>query len=216
MLKHFNKNKYTKGVTLIELLVVIAIIGIITVVTLADYRKYRSSMPTQNLADDIALSVRKTQGYAVGVKGDGASFNYGYGIYISADTNISNPSAGSNKAFIIFKDMNDDGKYTKDASTTCGTPTTANECLEILRINGLDTINGIEVLKGGSTTNANVVNIMFKRPNPEPTFCPKNNPSESVCFATSHLISRVSITVGNGNGSSKLIRVWKNGQISVD
>ena len=63
MSKNKNKMKYNSGITIIELLVVISIFIIISGITIFNYSKFKSTATLQNLADDIALSVRRVQGY---------------------------------------------------------------------------------------------------------------------------------------------------------
>jgi prepilin-type N-terminal cleavage/methylation domain-containing protein len=95
------KNKKA-GVTLIELMVVISIFAIISATVIVDYRSFSSSISTQNLADDIALSIRKAQGYAIGVRGYNNIFN-GYGIHFALDIkDVEGPYYCSSKLFILF------------------------------------------------------------------------------------------------------------------
>ena len=61
MFKRLNKNKYNRGMTLVELIVVLAIFMIILGLTIFDYSSFKSTTTIQNLADDIALTIRKAQ-----------------------------------------------------------------------------------------------------------------------------------------------------------
>ena len=106
MYKFFKKIKDIKnqksGMTLIELMVVLVIFIIVAGLTIFDYSKFRSTASLQNLADDIALSVRRAQNYAIGVKGSQSSFSNGYGIhFLTTPLNGADVRAGSNKTFII-------------------------------------------------------------------------------------------------------------------
>jgi prepilin-type N-terminal cleavage/methylation domain-containing protein len=141
------KYVYNRGVTLIELLIVMVIISIISATNLVGYRDSRSSIATQNLADDIALSIRKAQSYAIGVQGIKTSFEQGYGVHFSTNPDVSNLSLGSSKSFIIFADINKNGKYDIDSSGVCGSstgvPTSTNECIEILSITSANKISSV-------------------------------------------------------------------------
>jgi len=99
--KNYSKQQQ-KGMTLVELLVVLSIFALITGLIMFDYGSFKSATSTQNLANDIALSVRKAQSYAIGVRGVGATFQYGHGIHFTTDNDDSNNLAGSNKSFILF------------------------------------------------------------------------------------------------------------------
>lgn len=214
MFRNFHKNKYDRGVTLIELIVVIAIFTIVSSITIFSYSKFNSSLSLQNLADDIALSVRKAQGYAIGVRGYNGVFGEGYGIHFTANSNISDLTAGSNKSFVLFANVNGDNSYDHN-SPGCGSPTASNECLEVLEIKSSDKIS--EIRAGNHTLNSDgTLNIFFKRPNPEPTFCAKNSGSTACNFGEGN-ISTVEIKILNDKdpGVYKTITISNNGQISV-
>lgn len=214
MFKNFHKNKYNSGVTLIELLVVIFIFMVISSITIFSYGKFNSSLSLQNLADDIALSVRRAQGYAIGVRGYGNSFNEGYGVHFTtADSTSGN--TGSKKSFVLFSNLKNNDKYDyDDISSSCGAPTSDNECLEIFKITSYDKISEISVI-GNEDHTADTLDIFFKRPKPEPTFCARNNgDSNSYCnFGIN--VSSVKITISNDKGVFKIITISNVGQISV-
>ena len=216
MSKNFHKNKYNSGVTLIELLVVIFIFMILTGITIFNYGKFNSSLSIQNLADDIALTVRRAQGFAIGVRGFGSSFNQGYGIHFTA--NQGSDFAGSNKAFVLFADINTNpiNKYHYDNSNICGSPSLGNECIEVLRIVSADEISAIYLNDGlNSLPQGGTVDILFKRPNPEPTFCVRSNLLSDSC--DSGAISSVRIKISNITNPEtfKIITISNNGQINV-
>lgn len=213
MFKNLHKFKYNKGVTLIELLVVISIFMVISSITIFSYGKFNSSLSIQNLSDDIALSVRRAQGFAIGVRGYSGSFGDGYGIHFTANPS-SNLYAGSSKSFILFADINLDNKYS-NSSNTCGSPTASDECLELLSITSADRISDVYIDGGTNPIATNsTVDIVFKRPNPEPTFCYRVGGSGS-CSVTP--ISNVKIKILNNVDANvfKIITVSNNGQISV-
>lgn len=216
------KNKYKRGVTLIELMVVIVIFMILTGITIFSYGKFNSSMSIQNLADDVSLAIRRAQGYAIGVKNYGTGFATGYGVHFSANgANISSLYKGSTKSFILFADLSDDKSY--DDAGICGTLSQTNECLEILSITSADQISLISYTSSGVQNDAPLsssLDIMFKRPTPEPYFCYRvnyaSNPTGN-CDSISSTISSIRIKVISPNNlnSYKIITVSNNGQISV-
>jgi len=219
--KNFYKNKYkikfprlnyTKGVTLIELIVVILIFMIISSITIFNYGKFRSSLSVQNLADDIALSVRRAQGFAIGVRGSGGSFTPGYGIHLTSKSTTS-LYQGSNKSFILFTDISGEGQY-NNSTSTCGNPTSNDECLELINIITTDKIESI--FKNNETTAiapTDTIDILFRRPNPEPIFCHRYG-GTGACTSS---ISSIKIKIATEADSSinKIITIYNNGQISV-
>jgi len=225
MFKNFHKNKYNSGpastqggVTLIELLVVIFIFMVITGITIFNYGKFNSSLSIQNLADDIALSVRRAQGFAIGVRGFGSSFSDGFGIHFTANPNLSEYT-GSNKSFILFADIGitPNKKYDYNNSDTCGNLSSVNECMEVLKIISADQIESI-YLNGEPTSRpqTSTLDILFYRPNPEPIFCYRSDPTNNDCTENSS-ISSVKIKISNITNPEvlKIITISNNGQISV-
>lgn len=217
MFRNFHKNKYDRGVTLIELIVVIAIFVVISGITIFNYGEFNSSLSLQNLADDIALSVRKTQGYAIGVRGYNGIFGKGYGIHFTTNTNTSDLFAGSNKSFILFANINGNDEYNYNSSGTCGSPNSSNECLEVLNITSSDKIYEISVKDSGAehTVNDGSLDIFFERPNPEPTFCARNSLGGGCNFSNNISYIKIKILNDRSPGVYKTITISNNGQISV-
>jgi prepilin-type N-terminal cleavage/methylation domain-containing protein len=174
-------NQKQRGMTLIELLVALVIFSIITGVVLFNYGDFNASLTMQNLADDIALTVRRAQSYAIGVRGREGSFQVGYGVHFGVtpyDPTKTNADdvlyQGSNKSFILYKDdiiSGTEHDYT-NTNNSCGGETS---CLEMLYIKSSDYISqiGVKISEvdevgylGGE--NPSGVSIFFKRPSPEP------------------------------------------------
>ena len=89
-----------------------AIIVVITTLVLVDNNKFGGEVILENLAYDVALSVRQTQVYGIAVERFGTNcsgtdsasscFNAGYGMYFS----LSSPST-----YILFADESGTGIY---------------------------------------------------------------------------------------------------------
>lgn len=223
MFKKLHKIKYNKksarlnysgGVTLVELLVVIFIFVVISTTTIFSYGKFNSSLSIQNLADDIALSVRKAQGYAIGVRGYGGLFTEGYGVHFTTNTSVSDLSAGSSKSFILFADLDDDKQYDHTTTGLCGAPEEGNECLELLSISSADNIS--EIYLNNNTypiDDTDTIDLIFKRPNPEPSFCYRGEGIGACDFDISNI--KVNISTDIDPTIHKVITISNNGQISV-
>jgi len=215
MRKNFHKNKYNSGTTLIELLVVIGIFAMISGITIFNYGKFNSSLTTQNLADDIALTIRRAQGYAIGVRGYDNAFDSGYGVHFTPNSTISDLYAGSKKSFILFADLDGKKDYTYDNSEKCGDVKSSNECIEMLNILSSDEIISIvvneetEVLPGGS------VDVLFKRPDPEPKFCYRRDSDSISCTTEDSSSIKIKLSSGGKDEMIRWISIYNNGQISV-
>jgi type II secretory pathway pseudopilin PulG len=198
--------------TLVELLVVMALFAITSSLTIFDYGSFRNSVSTQNLADDIALSIRKAQSYAIGSHDTGTSFSSHYGVHFTTNQNPTSALGGSSKAFVMFIDNDGSGYYNIPLSGTCGT---SNECNEVLSIKSDDRISSI-YLNGNLTPIASTdsIDVRFVRPNPDAIFCYRI--SDGVCDISSKNISHIVINVSNSTtNKSKIITIWNTGQISI-
>jgi len=201
--KTLHVNKYNKGMTLVELMVVLGIFILVAGLTMFDYSRFRSSVSIQNLADDVALSIRRAQNYAIGVQNTGADFSRGYGAHFTTAGSL--PLAGSAKSFVIFNDANSNNKYDYDSSSNCGSATVSvsNECLDLLTITSTDQI--ADICPGGSC-GASDVDIVFTRPDPDARICSGGDCS----------YSSVDIIVRDiRNEVTKTITVSSVGQISI-
>lgn len=228
-----DKVKYTKGTTLLEIMVVISIFVVISGVTVFNYGQFNSSMSTQNLVDDIALSVRRAQSYAIGVRGVGEEFIGGYGVHFSTKSLVANKEyEGSNKSFVVFAEMGvgeaaKNFKYNYPSSYSgCGTPVINNECLEVLKILSIDEISVIRLYGGNSTLLATLnsstpnatLDILFYRPDPEPDFCYRLVSTNIGCSILPNDIVYTEIDVSNNVGgvlTTRTIKISNSGQIST-
>jgi prepilin-type N-terminal cleavage/methylation domain-containing protein len=207
-----NKILRNKGMTLVELMVVLAIFFIVAGLTIFDYGRFRSNVSLQNLSDDIALSVRRAQNYAIGVHSSGSSvFSNGYGIHFStAAPSGTDARAGSTKTFMIFSDLDNDKiyDYLTNESTVCNNTTLASgdECIDMLNITSTDVISDI-CPDGVCMSNPATLDITFLRPNPDATICVNGSCSSS---------RSVDIKVQNSqSGETKIISVSNVGQIGI-
>lgn len=216
------KRSLSAGMTLIELLVVLSIFVVVTGMLLFDYGTFKSSTSLDNISNDIALSLRKAQSYAIGAYGLSSSFTYPYGVHFSTNPfPVSDPQNGSDKAFVQFTDVSNNYLYNSDGLTACSaSPTATNECTEILNIASSEKITGIYLNESATPVSAgSVVDVVFIRPNPDAYFCYRASSQVSSCdtaTSISHIKIRIQSLqkVAQGTGI-KTITVWNTGQISV-
>lgn len=215
----FQKKNYQKGMTLIEMLMVVSIFMIISTMILFNYGKFESSISLQNLADDIALSIREAQSYAIGARGipygnvdDPDIFFKNYGIHFTKTSPLnSSLIGGSIKSFVFFVDVNNNGIYDYDTGEmTCGQLINEdNECYKVINISSADYIK--EITTNLSTAPASA-NILFSRPYPESFFCIGNDPNCS----KDPTVSFVKIELENPRtDKTKTVTITNTGQIVV-
>lgn len=203
--------------TLVELVVVLAIFVVVSGLTIFEYQNFRSSASAQTLADDIALSIRKAQSFAIGVRSANADFSSGFGIHFSIGQNYSNPFSGSNKSFILFADMGPDANksYDYDSSSNCDLMSVSalNECFEKISIDSAEVVSGIYLYGSDDAITASAplqidpngsLDIVFLRPEPDAFFCYRTNltsnlgsPCDKSSLSENGGISRVKIEISN-------------------
>jgi type II secretory pathway pseudopilin PulG len=214
-----SKNKIlNSGMTVVELLISISIFLVITGITVFGYGNFRSKVSLQNLAGDIALTIRSVQAYAIGVIGKDGDFSSGYGLNFSTGQSGVNSAYSNERSFIIFHDENSNNIYDAEEDVSCSD---TDECDEIVNISGTSKIRGI-YLNGSSEPieGTTSLDIGFKRPNPDALFCFRWDPSSDYCDWDNQQIEYAKIVVSNGLSGdeeiTKIIKVSNTGQISIE
>lgn len=203
-----------KGLTLVELMVVIGIFLLISGMVIFDYSSFRSNVSLQNLTDDIALSIRKAQGFAVGSRATSDSdFSNSYGVHFTINTNPPSVLDGSYKSFLMFYTPSTEKKYNVGTGN-CG-EILNNECIEYFRIKSADVIKNIEIEGVPITDPEGSIDIIFTRPDLRAYFCYR----ATLASACNTNISNISITISNDlvgeKERTKTISVQNTGQISI-
>lgn len=213
MYKNINRIIKNKGLTLIELIVVISIFLVITTTVIFNYGTFNSNVSLQNLTDDVALSIRKAQGFAIGARAVGDNFRNSYGMHFSPDKNPLGSLSGSDKSFLMFSvPTSDPKKYTDNGSMNdvCGNG--SNQCMELFNIMSADNIRELRIDDVSKVSGS--IDIIFTRPNTRAYFCYRANASSDCIVA-----SRVDIIISNGQiddkERTKTISVQNTGQISI-
>lgn len=203
------------GMTLIEVIVVVTIISLVSAVLMFNYSGFSSNANIRNLAQEIALGIRKSQIYATSVARTGSATDpiYGaYGVSFSA-RNSSNASDSTSKKIVLFADIPPINNYYDSPSGACGN---GSECLETLSINTTDNIIKVEACDNSNICKKaegdDSINILFKRPSPDAYICIN---VEGLGCASTDAYSSARITVESVKGLRKVIYVWNTGQISI-
>jgi prepilin-type N-terminal cleavage/methylation domain-containing protein len=188
-----------RGFTLIELLVVTGIMALISGLVLVNNNKFGGAVLLQNLAYDMALSIRQAQIYGISVQRFNTSFGAAYGMHFDAN------SGSGNASYELFADalLPANGTY------ECPQPGTVNcELVQSTTLSRGFTIQSLCATPPGQTEVCGVetLDITFERPEPDafiraPSYAGLNESAR--------------IRVSSPRGDVKDITVEANGQISV-
>lgn len=197
-----------RGFTLIELLVVCAIVVVISAVILVDNNKFGGEVILENLAYDVALSLRQTQVYGIAVERFGQNtFSAGYGMRFS----VSSPTT-----YVLFADTENTGIYDSKAS-----PSEVVQTTNVQQGYAVSSLCTISAVNGGACNQVSEIDIMFKRPEPNAFISAGGNGSGgsyTVSSCTQNLITcqyEAQITLLSPRGSTSTVVVDATGQISV-
>lgn len=203
----------SRGFTLIELLVVCAIVVIISSLILVDNNKFGGEVTLENLAYDIALTIRQAQVYGIAVAnvGNNSNFSSGYGVVFSANYASLNPPQ-----YYLFADLQNNGIYNPSY-------TPSEEVQEEDLQQGYQ-VSQLCVISESNTTlcTPSEVDILFKRPEPvayiSAGFNGATPASCSIGFAQNNFTNcytEAEITIESPKGGTRTVDVYQNGQISV-
>ena len=189
-----------RGFTLAELIVVTGILVLITGVMLANNARFGGAILLENLAYDVALSVRKAQVYGIAVRRFGQNeFGAGYGMHFS----INSPTV-----YVLFADTypsaTGDGIYQSNQ----------NELVESVTMQrGFHTADICVTAPGSNTETCGIsrLDLMFQRPEPD-AFISANGISGVANPASLYERGRLILESPRGDRSSVIVE--STGQIS--
>lgn len=187
----------TAGFTLIELLAVTAIIVVITSVVLVNNGRFGGVIQLENLAYDVALSIRQAQVYGISVQRlgidcsaqDSKCFESGYGVHFDMD---------NRQQYVLFADVDKDGFFTSNLNLNENVEPSPYTIRSGFEISGLCAPEG--------TCGVGKIDIVFRRPEPD-AFISKNGDGTPLDSA------RIILKSPRGDTMSVVVEI--NGQISV-
>jgi len=210
--------KMVSGFTVVELMVVIAIFAVISSISAYNYKSFETNITVKNLAQDIALTIRKAQSYTLGFQSPEPTLLnemvVGYGVHF----NMNHPDT-----FLLFGDFKTinpsvDANALYDGTSCYGVFTVQEECIDEIVINTSDRIEAL-CLNDSDCVFDGMLNIVFNRPNQDALFSytdPLTGLTTNFDPVTNNPLSHVSIPVVSVNGLRKFITIWNTGVISVE
>lgn len=216
------------GVTLIELMVTVGIFIVISGVTLANYPLFSSTIVLENVAQEIALSIRQAQVFGISVRVQEQTQTHGVYFY----TNEVPGATEGNREFFLFADVVNANRLmdTEDGSLNPIACTPGEgECVDRINIRGNQRIvllcQGLksagapsvnteqelidEIISHqtyGELCNNNTLHISFTRPDPNAHI---QNPDVGT-------ESDAEIFIASPRGAVRTIVVRQTGQIEVE
>lgn len=135
----------SRGFTLMEMVVTVGIFALISTVVIVRNAQFDNETLLQNLAFDIALSVRQAQQFGVNVRAAEGVFSGSYGIHFDAQS----------PTYFMFTDINEDGRYQSD------------ELLETFTLGRGATIGEICDPTSKTGCDHEGLDVVFRRPDPD-------------------------------------------------
>lgn len=187
----------TKAFTLIELMVTVGIFVLMTALILARYNSYYSGTVFTNMAYDVALTVRQAQVYGISVKrGADGAFTSSYGVYFKKES--------PDDKFHLYTYLGG-GSPTKSVLEKTYTLKRGAKINSLCAGSGKDDCSVLQTI-------GDELNIVFKRPNPEPIICAKYGINPQNC---DHKYAKIELVASDGV-TKKSIIVKATGQISIE
>ncbi len=187
--------------SLVEFIVIISIFAIMAGIALFNFSGFNTTVSLNNLAHDIALTVRQAQVYGISATEADANSTQIRGVYFPYGTN------GYESTFTIFVDVDTPIDFTSSMSPEVEYSSGVDVDVDTVAITTQDYIASIATGSSpalATPCTAEVV-IAFMRPDPDPII---------MCGLVPAAFARITVRSVNGN-NEQFINVWPTGQITV-
>jgi hypothetical protein len=182
-------------------MVVTGIFMILSGVVLTTNARFGSLIVLQNLAHDMALSVRQAQVYGIAVRRyEAANFDVSYGIHFST------PGEEAPMIYELFADVNRNGAY--DTGDAIVNSTTVNSAYRLADL----CVRSNTGLEDCSISTADVV---FRRPEPDACIGSGGAITFNQQFECVSQMDRARVVLESRSGEQSEVLVEASGQISV-
>ena len=192
------KWKHQYGFTLIELTVTVSIFLIISTIILANYPAFSQRLALNRTAQEIALSFRKAQTFALAVRGFESQFK-GYGVWFNKERNSS---------FIFFTDFEPEDQQFTHGPIGENFCEANNECVDEFLIQTSARIEDLCKNQGADRVcGLDSVEVVYTRPDPIITLRANGLTGD---------VSNIGIVVRSPRGVERIIVVWSTGQVTIE
>ncbi len=197
------------GFTLIEMLISLFIIISISAITLLNYNKVNSRISLENKASEMAIWIRQAQAYAMGIKTQGSTIYWSYGVNFSASS-PSNFTLYVDKFNSSFNFSFPDKIYNLRTGYACGDAN--SECITQVQMPTGMNIDQMCVKKSASNevcTGIQWVDISYTRPRPDAKIVAYDGTANDT-------YDQARIRLRSPTGFCKRILIMSSGQIGID
>ncbi len=183
--------KAQKGFTLVELIVTVGIFALISASIIARNSQFDEQVLLNDMAYDIALSIRRAQNYGINVRGSEGQFDRPYGIYFEAGTTT----------YAFFSDNDQDDVYDEP-----------EELLETFELGRGALVQQVcEINPDNSCNPVKDLTVLFKRPDPDAVIY-KDEGKDSLGETP---LPRARVEVTSARGGFRAIVIEATGQLSI-
>lgn len=172
--------------------------ALINIMIFASYPDFSQKMALKRTSEEIALIARQAQAYALGIKRSSSVSDDYFGFGIHFDTNNS-------KTLILFTDSGTTPNKTYDAGYGCGGSVT--ECFQEFKIDTGDIVSNLRICTDFCQS-VDMLDVVYPRASSMATI----NNDDALSYTTITIKS----PRGDEDKNKKLIKIWRNGQISVE
>jgi len=188
-----------------ELLVVCAIIVLITSAILANDSKLGGRVTLENLAYNIALTVRQAQQYGIAQqRASTNNFTLGFGVSFA----LANPTS-----YVLFSDtITDNGVY-EQGEAIAPSPYTLTNGYSIVDLCVLPTVNGTQSCAANGVSR---IDVVYQRPNPDAYISVNGTPCiQNKVISTANCMYSGSVKLRSPRGDLINVVIMSDGQITL-
>lgn len=189
------KNKYSRGFSILEVLVTALIIGLITAMVMFRYGSFNNVILLKSQAYEMALDIREAQVFAVSVRGGDNEFRQEYGMYFDID------EPGQYQLFLDSL-ANDNGRY--DSGEETDVPYYIDDRFQITAI----CVNSSSDCSSG--TDVDTLSVTFIRPDFDSVFVSTGPSVNNISRA------RIELSSINDDSVTRAVNISLAGQIDVE